>query len=238
MRTSIGLRAFSDSEARRSGGCAPLPLPERRAPLGIPCAVEAMATLPDDRGVRRRRIGGCRLGEAEVNTFRLLFVGATFLILPVEAQEHRFEDDPIMTCARTSSRVTCSPNCSASWRTHASCSPENVRRCAQEIVFDTLIARLVVQPPQCSAVRSPWSLLCWPGASCGNGIAADLVWSDNVPTGARAVTRTAEEYRLPARQSLNNADPSEYHLIDLATGLSCGGFKSLAAARQNAGKRA
>jgi hypothetical protein len=123
------------ANARRSGGCAPLPLPERRAPLGIPCAVEAMATLPDDRGVRRRRIGGCRLGEAEVNTFRLLFVGATFLILPVEAQEHRFEDDPIMTCARTSSRVTCSLNCSASWRTHASCSPENVCRCAQEIVF-------------------------------------------------------------------------------------------------------
>jgi hypothetical protein len=25
-------------------------------------------------------------------------------------------------------------------------------------------------------------------------------------------------------------EPNEYHLIDLATGLSCGGFKSLAAA--------
>ena len=32
-----------------------------------------------------------------MNTFRLIFVGAVFVILPAEAQEHRFEDDPIMT---------------------------------------------------------------------------------------------------------------------------------------------
>ena len=33
-------------------------------------------------------------------------------------------------------------------------------------------------------------------------------------------------------------EPNEYHLIDLATGSPCGGFKSLAAARQYAREEA
>jgi len=40
-----------------------------------------------------------------MNILRSLVAGAALLALPVEAQEHRFEADPI----------SCSRNCSASW---------------------------------------------------------------------------------------------------------------------------
>jgi hypothetical protein len=50
-----------------------------------------------DSGMRGGEEWGRDFGEDDVNTFRLIFVGATFLSLPAEAQEHRFEDDPIMT---------------------------------------------------------------------------------------------------------------------------------------------
>src|SRR6476659_4450166 len=47
--------------------------------------------------------GGGRLGTvisagiATMNTVRSMFAGAALLALPAEAQEHRFEDDPIVT---------------------------------------------------------------------------------------------------------------------------------------------
>jgi hypothetical protein len=41
----------------------------------------------------------CRNGA--MNTFRSIFVGAALLALPAEAQEHRFEDDPVATVRET-----------------------------------------------------------------------------------------------------------------------------------------
>ena len=46
--------------------------------------------------------GGGRLGTvisagmATMNTVRSMFAGAALLALPAEAQEHRFEDDPVV----------------------------------------------------------------------------------------------------------------------------------------------
>ena len=35
-------------------------------------------------------------GIATMNTVRSMFAGAALLALPAEAQEHRFEDDPVV----------------------------------------------------------------------------------------------------------------------------------------------
>ena len=67
-----------------------------------------------------------------MNILRSLVAGAALLTLPVEAQEHRFEADPVVTVREN--LVACEVlNCSASWTTRVPCLPANVCRCAQEI---------------------------------------------------------------------------------------------------------
>ena len=54
---------------------------------------------PDAPAVKREAEedwGGDQCGMATMNTVRSMFAGAALLALPAEAQEHRFEDDPIV----------------------------------------------------------------------------------------------------------------------------------------------
>ena len=77
------LRAASDNQV--SGR----PFTERRARKTKIC-------LRCSEG-RRRKIGdGDQCGMATMNTVRSMFAGAALLALPAEAQEHRFEDDPVV----------------------------------------------------------------------------------------------------------------------------------------------
>src|SRR3954468_20887034 len=65
-------------------------------------SAEALRALDEKSACAAVKGGGGRLGTvisagiATMNTVRSMFAGAALLALPAEAQEHRFEDDPVV----------------------------------------------------------------------------------------------------------------------------------------------
>jgi hypothetical protein len=68
-----------------------------------------------------------------MNIRRSIFAGTALLALPVEAQEHRFEADPVVTVRENLVACDVLSQLQRVMDNRVPCSSANVCRCAQEI---------------------------------------------------------------------------------------------------------